>query len=134
MPLETLPAVQKQIIQAARRRGVPVIVATQVLESMREEPRPTRAEVTDAAHAVDESVDAIMLAGETAAGQYPVRAVRTLDAIIREAERAAGEAGAFDGLHRVDPSALNVAASRGARCAKRRSRSRLAPGRTRSSR
>ncbi len=87
VPLETVPTVQRRIIDAARRRGVPVILATQVLESMRTEPRPTRAEVTDAAHAVDEGVDAIMLAGETAAGRYPVRAVSTLDAIIREAER-----------------------------------------------
>jgi len=109
LPLEKLPTVQKQIVQAARRRGVPVIVATQVLESMREEPRPTRAEVTDAAHAVDESVDAIMLAGETASGKYPERAVRTLDAIVREAERAAGEAGPFDALHRVDPAQLGAA-------------------------
>ncbi len=88
MPLETLPAVQKTIVRAARRRGVPVILATQVLESMRFEPRPTRAEVTDAAHGVDEGVDAIMLAGETSIGQYPVRAVSMLDAIMREAERA----------------------------------------------
>jgi pyruvate kinase len=88
LPLETLPAVQKRLILAARRRGVPVIVATQVLQSMTTEPRPTRAEVTDAAHAVDEGADAIMLAGETAVGRYPVRAVATLDAIVREAERA----------------------------------------------
>jgi pyruvate kinase len=87
MPLETVPGVQKRIVRAARLRGVPVILATQVLESMRTEPRPTRAEVTDAAHAVDERVDAIMLAGETAAGQYPVRAVAVLDAVIREAEK-----------------------------------------------
>jgi pyruvate kinase len=88
IPLETVPTVQKRIVAAARRRGVPVILATQVLESMRTEPRPTRAEVTDAAHAVGERVDAIMLSGETAAGQYPVRAVSVLDAVIREAERA----------------------------------------------
>ena len=91
VPLETVPAVQSRIVRAARRRGVPVILATQVLESMRTEPRPTRAEVTDAAHAVGERVDAIMLAGETASGQFPVRAVAVLDAIIREAERAVVE-------------------------------------------
>jgi pyruvate kinase len=69
-----------------RRRGIPVILATQVLESMIHDARPTRAEVTDAAHAVDAGVDAIMLAGETAAGAFPARAVQTLDAIIRDAE------------------------------------------------
>jgi pyruvate kinase len=87
IPLEQVPAAQRQIVQAARQRGVPVILATQVLESMRTEPRPTRAEVTDAAYAVDMRVDTIMLAGETAAGHYPVRAVSVLDAIIRETER-----------------------------------------------
>lgn len=86
MPLEQLPRVQKQIIRAARALGRPVIVATQVLESMRVDPRPTRAEVSDAANAVDEGADAIMLAGETAAGAYPVRAVQTLGAIIQDAE------------------------------------------------
>jgi len=88
MPLESIPATQKRIILAARDRGVPVIVATQVLESMRSAPRPTRAEVTDAAHAVDEGADAVMLAGETAIGTYPVESVATLDRILREAERA----------------------------------------------
>ena len=63
-----------------------MIVATQVLESMTNEARPTRAEVNDAANAVEDGVDAIMLAGETAAGAFPARAVQTLDAIIRDAE------------------------------------------------
>ena len=63
-----------------------MIVATQVLESMTVEPRPTRAEVNDAANAVADGVDAIMLAGETAIGRFPARAVLTLDAIIRDAE------------------------------------------------
>ena len=87
MPLERVPTSQKEITRKARRSGIPVIVATQVLESMRLEPRPTRAEVSDAANAVDDGVDAIMLAGETAVGLYPVKTVETLDAVIREAER-----------------------------------------------
>jgi len=88
MPLEKVPTAQKNITRLARLHGIPVIVATQVLESMTVEPRPTRAEVSDAANAVDDGVDAIMLAGETAAGAFPVKSVHVLDAIIREAERA----------------------------------------------
>jgi pyruvate kinase len=87
VPLERVPQIQKDITRRARILGRPVIVATQVLESMREQPRPTRAEVSDAATAVDQGVDAIMLAGETAVGANPVRTVRTLDQIIREAEK-----------------------------------------------
>ncbi|HXE79915.1 MAG TPA: pyruvate kinase [Vicinamibacterales bacterium] len=87
MPLEQVPRAQKEITRRARARGLPVIVATQVLESMRSEPRPTRAEVSDAANAVDDGVDAIMLAGETAAGAFPARAVETLAAVICDAER-----------------------------------------------
>jgi pyruvate kinase len=86
VPLERVPRLQKEILKHARLRGVPVIVATQVLESMRTEERPTRAEVSDAAGAVDGGADAIMLAGETAAGHHPVRTVEVLDAIIRDAE------------------------------------------------
>jgi pyruvate kinase len=81
-----VPRIQKEIARRAGIARIPVILATQVLESMITEPRPTRAEVTDAAHAVDEGVDAIMLAGETAVGHHAVRAVQTLDAIIRDAE------------------------------------------------
>ena len=86
MPLEHVPQVQKQVLRLARSRGVPVIVATQVLESMRTESRPTRAEVSDAAGAVDAGADAIMLSGETAVGDHPIRAVEVLDSIIRNAE------------------------------------------------
>jgi len=86
MPLERVPRAQKDIIRAARSRGIPVVVATQVLESMIVEARPTRAEVNDAADAVDSGVDGIMLAGETAVGAHAARAVQTLDAIIRDAE------------------------------------------------
>ena len=86
VPLEQVPRMQKHIIRRARAAGLPSILATQVLESMRVDPRPTRAEVSDAANAVDEGADAIMLAGETAVGAHPARAVETLDAIIRDAE------------------------------------------------
>jgi pyruvate kinase len=88
MPLERVPRAQKEITRRARLAGKPVIVATQVLESMMTEARPTRAEVNDAANAVEDGVDVIMLAGETAAGAHPVRAVKTLNAIIGDAETA----------------------------------------------
>jgi len=112
LPLETIPAVQHRVLQAARRRGVPVIVATEVLESMRASSRPTRAEVTDAAHAVDESADAIMLSGETAVGVNPVRAVVTLARIIAEAERAREGTGARGGYRGAGVSTDDVIASR----------------------
>jgi pyruvate kinase len=86
IPLERVPRVQKEILRKAHARSVPAIVATQVLESMRTEPRPTRAEASDAAGAVDGGADAIMLSGETATGRYPLRSVEVLDAIIRDAE------------------------------------------------
>ena len=86
MPLERVPRAQKDITRSAREHGIPVIVATQVLESMTSGARPTRAEVNDAANAVEDGVDAIMLAGETAVGAFAARAVQTLDAIIRDAE------------------------------------------------
>ena len=88
MPLERVPRAQKDITRRARLAGKPVIVATQVLESMTSEARPTRAEVNDAANAVEDGVDAIMLAGETAVGAHAVRAVKTLNAIIGDAETA----------------------------------------------
>ncbi|MBI3493793.1 MAG: pyruvate kinase, partial [Acidobacteria bacterium] len=86
MPLERVPRAQKDITRSARRHGIPVIVATQVLESMTTEARPTRAEVNDAANAVADGADAIMLSGETAVGAHAAKAVQTLDAIIRDAE------------------------------------------------
>jgi pyruvate kinase len=86
LPFERVPRVQKEVTRTARRLGIPVIVATQVFDSMRTELRPTRAEVSDAANAVDDAVDAIMLTGETAIGVSPQRTVQTLDAVIRDAE------------------------------------------------
>ena len=76
LPLETVPARQKQITRAARKAGRPVVVATQMLESMVVEPVPTRAEVSDVATAVYEGADAIMLSAESATGKWPEKAVR----------------------------------------------------------
>ncbi len=87
MPLERVPGVQKQITRAARRAGKPVVVATQMLESMITSPVPTRAEVSDVATAIFEGVDAVMLSAESAAGQYPVEAVETMNKIAEAVER-----------------------------------------------
>jgi len=87
LPLEKVPGIQKQITRAARRAGKPVVVATQMLESMIAAPTPTRAEVSDVATAVFEGADAIMLSAESAAGAYPVEAVATMDRIATEVER-----------------------------------------------
>ena len=81
LPLESVPVWQKQIIRAARKAGKPVVVATQMLESMIEAPAPTRAEVSDVATAVYEGADAVMLSAETAAGKHPVDAVAMMDRI-----------------------------------------------------
>jgi pyruvate kinase len=99
MPLEQVPRVQKEVTRRARARKVPVILATQVLESMTTEGRPTRAEVSDAANAVDDGVDAIMLSAETASGAFPARAVETLNAIVcsAESDRADGSTLVFQG-------------------------------------
>ena len=87
IPAEKIPIIQKQIVQKCRARKKPVIVATQMLHSMIENPRPTRAEVTDVANAIFQSTDAIMLSGETASGKYPIEAVETMSAIAMEAEQ-----------------------------------------------
>jgi pyruvate kinase len=84
---EEVPVAQKRILRAARRRGVPVIVATQMLESMTNAATPTRAEASDVANAVYEGADALMLSGETAAGAYPLEAVAMMDRIIARVER-----------------------------------------------
>lgn len=86
VPLHQVPVFQKRIIETGRRHGKPVIVATQMLESMMEQPRPTRAEASDCANAVFDGSDALMLSGETAAGHFPVESVRTMARIITEAE------------------------------------------------
>jgi pyruvate kinase len=85
--IEELPVVQREIVRKCIQKGKPVIVATHMLESMIQNPMPTRAEVTDVANAIYEEVDAIMLSGETAVGKYPVKAVSMLDKIARRMEK-----------------------------------------------
>ncbi len=87
IPFEQIPAIQKQLIQKGYNAGKQVITATQMLESMISNPRPTRAEITDVANAIYDGTSAIMLSGETAAGQYPVEAVRTMDLIASSTEK-----------------------------------------------
>ncbi|MEU6543440.1 pyruvate kinase [Streptomyces sp. NPDC046859] len=86
MPLEQVPIVQKRAIKLARRNAKPVIVATQMLDSMIDHSRPTRAEASDVANAVIDGTDAVMLSGETSVGKYPVETVRTMARIVEAAE------------------------------------------------
>lgn len=87
LPPERVPAIQKRIVETARSLGRPVIVATQMLESMINSPVPTRAEASDVATAIYDGADAVMLSAETAAGQYPIEAVEVMGRIIAETER-----------------------------------------------
>jgi pyruvate kinase len=89
-PYEELPIIQRKIIKTCLRVGRPVIVATHMLESMIENPGPTRAEVTDVANAVFEQADAIMLSGETTTGKYPLKCIEVFDKIARRIERSGG--------------------------------------------
>ncbi len=116
LPPEKVPAVQDELIQLARCRNKPVIVATQMLESMIEHPRPTRAEVSDVAHAVMNGTDAVMLSGETAVGAHPVRAVKMMADIARQSESRLWRTSAFGsvqhGLDANPPISVELAVAR----------------------
>ena len=118
LPPEDVPIVQRTIIRAARARGTPVVVATQMLDSMTHSPSPTRAEVSDVANAVYQGADALMLSGETAAGDYPIESAAMMDRIISRVERdpfwrqvMVAESQAFED---ADTDALVAAARRAA--------------------
>jgi len=87
LPVHSVPPIQKQLVRGARAAAKPVIVATQMLESMIENPMPTRAEVSDVATAIYEGADAVMLSAESAAGKFPVEAVRTMDSVAKSVEK-----------------------------------------------
>ncbi|WP_298128220.1 pyruvate kinase [Brevundimonas sp.] len=111
---EEVPVAQKQIIRAARQRGVPVIVATQMLESMTSSPAPTRAEASDVANAAYEGADALMLSAETASGDYPLESVGVMSRIIERVERDPMWPSLMDaehaGMDDIDADALVAAA------------------------
>lgn len=115
-PMEDLPIIQRRIVKKCIKLGVPVIVATHMLESMIANPVPTRAEVTDVANAVFEEADAIMLSGETTVGKYPVKCVQVLDKIARRIESSGGlgfasEAELEDNRQKTVRSAVSLADS-----------------------
>ncbi len=109
LPIEAVPACQKQITRAARRYGKPVVVATQMLESMVTEPVPTRAEVSDVATAVYEGADAVMLSAESATGKWPEKAVQTMDKVAQITERDALYQGIIH-AQRAEPEATTAGA------------------------
>jgi pyruvate kinase len=96
LPLEEVPLVQKQIVTAARRWAKPVIVATQMLESMISAPRPTRAEASDVANAILDGADAVMLSGETSVDNYPIITVKTMAKTHRSSRGRIGDGAATD--------------------------------------
>ncbi len=102
LPPETVPIIQRELVEKSRRKMKPVIVATQMLESMVEHPRPTRAEVSDVSHAVFSGADAVMLSAETAAGAFPVRAVEMMDRVARQVESYQWIEGGFRSLTEGD--------------------------------
>ncbi|HWZ52208.1 MAG TPA: pyruvate kinase [Granulicella sp.] len=109
VPPEKVPAIQKHIIRRAAEYRTPVITATQMLESMIENPRPTRAEASDVANAIYDGTDAVMLSAETAAGKYPVQAIAMMAKIVTETEHQIRTGERLPALARVRPARLSVA-------------------------
>jgi pyruvate kinase len=110
MPLEQVPMVQKRAVQICRDNAKPVIVATQMLESMISHSRPTRAEASDVANAVIDGADALMLSGETSVGKYPVQAVATMSRIIRSVEGSGAQPAGLQHFPRTSGGAIVKAA------------------------
>ncbi|WP_373355155.1 pyruvate kinase [Pseudoroseicyclus sp. CXY001] len=115
MPVHAVPTIQKRLTRLCRAAAKPVIVATQMLESMIESPMPTRAEVGDVAAAIYEGVDAIMLSAESAAGQYPVEAVQTMDNVAGEVESDPTYTEIIEASRRADSSSVAGAITAAAR-------------------
>jgi pyruvate kinase len=113
LPAEDVPILQKRLIATANRLGIPVITATQMLDSMVSNPRPTRAEISDVANAILDGTDAVMLSNETAVGKFPVQAVQTMARIAERIEREQPPGRMFDNLPgRTIPSAISQAVGR----------------------